>query len=273
MHVGSQRGGETRTVLVYSGYTPEVEQNLAILKIAPAGIDALVLSHGHDDDSGGMVGFLTANRASSRADAPVRRRRGRLLHPQECWRQFGALYRRAILDADLALTMAEGPALVADHASTTAGSPRPRSNSRCGRRRRSSASSTASAVPGKDAGGKERRRLYPGRFDDEIANDIHGEGQGARRADLAQPPWRHQRGEAGSGGLRHRQGARRHRRLRFVPPLGDDYRHETIAAFREINPMADPAHCSVDRFYDLARDALGDKVIHWRWGTCFVFGG
>jgi 7,8-dihydropterin-6-yl-methyl-4-(beta-D-ribofuranosyl)aminobenzene 5'-phosphate synthase len=31
------------------------------------------------------------------------------------------------------------------------------------------------------------------------------------------------------------------------------------------------AHCTGDRFYDLARQALGDKVIHSAVGTRFVF--
>jgi 7,8-dihydropterin-6-yl-methyl-4-(beta-D-ribofuranosyl)aminobenzene 5'-phosphate synthase len=34
--------------------------------------------------------------------------------------QFGALHRRVIADADLSLMMAEGPAVVADHAFTKA---------------------------------------------------------------------------------------------------------------------------------------------------------
>ncbi len=32
-----------------------------------------------------------------------------------------------------------------------------------------------------------------------------------------------------------------------------------------------PGHCSGDRFYDLARDAMGDKVIHSAVGARFVF--
>jgi 7,8-dihydropterin-6-yl-methyl-4-(beta-D-ribofuranosyl)aminobenzene 5'-phosphate synthase len=55
----------------------------------------------------------------------------------------------------------------------------------------------------------------------------------------------------------------------IVPPLGDDYIHQTTDAFREINPdLIVPAHCTGDRFYDLA---LGDKVIHSAVGTRFVF--
>jgi len=58
----------------------------------------------------------------------------------------------------------------------------------------------------------------------------------------------------------------------IVPPLGDDYILQTIEAFREIAPdFLIPAHCTGDRFYDLARQAMGDKVIHSAVGTRFVF--
>jgi len=59
----------------------------------------------------------------------------------------------------------------------------------------------------------------------------------------------------------------------IVPPLGDDYIFETINAFKDIDPdFIIPAHCTGDRFYDLARESLGDKVIHSAVGTRFVFG-
>jgi 7,8-dihydropterin-6-yl-methyl-4-(beta-D-ribofuranosyl)aminobenzene 5'-phosphate synthase len=58
-----------------------------------------------------------------------------------------------------------------------------------------------------------------------------------------------------------------------VPPLGDDYIHQTIDAFKQIDPdFLIPAHCTGDRFYDLARHAMPDKVIHSAVGTRFIFG-
>ena len=58
----------------------------------------------------------------------------------------------------------------------------------------------------------------------------------------------------------------------IVPPLGDDYIRSTIAEFKQIDPdYVIVGHCTGDRFYDLARDALGDKVIHSAVGTKFVF--
>ncbi len=40
---------------------------------------------------------------------------------------------------------------------------------------------------------------------------------------------------------------------------------------RSIPTYLIPAHCTGDRFYDLAREAMGDKVIHSAVGTRFVF--
>src|ERR1035437_4765909 len=121
MHAQSHRGAEERNVLIDFGYTPEVLlNNLAILKIDPSSFDALVLSHGHYDHFGGMVGFLNASKGALKSKMPfyvggedtfcLRRNPGG---------NFGALDRKAISDADLTLMMAAQPAIVADHAFTT----------------------------------------------------------------------------------------------------------------------------------------------------------
>src|ERR1051325_1974081 len=121
MHAESLAGGETRHVLVDFGYTAEtLNNNMSILKVDPSLFDAMVLSHGHYDHFGGMVGFLKAHKGKLKAKLPF------YVGGEDafCLRKnpggnFGALDRKAIMDADLALMMSEGPALVADHAFTT----------------------------------------------------------------------------------------------------------------------------------------------------------
>jgi 7,8-dihydropterin-6-yl-methyl-4-(beta-D-ribofuranosyl)aminobenzene 5'-phosphate synthase len=103
MHAESRIGGETRHVLIDFGYTPEVlNNNMAILKIDPSLFDAMVLSHGHYDHFGGMVGFLAANKGKLKPKLPF------YVGGEDafCLRKnpggnFGAIDRKAILDADL----------------------------------------------------------------------------------------------------------------------------------------------------------------------------
>ncbi|MEA2768557.1 MAG: 7,8-dihydropterin-6-yl-methyl-4-(beta-D-ribofuranosyl)aminobenzene 5-phosphate synthase, partial [Acetobacteraceae bacterium] len=65
LHLVSTKGSDARRYLLDFGFTPDVlTNNLKLLKIDPATFDALILSHGHLDHMGGLVGFLQANRAS-----------------------------------------------------------------------------------------------------------------------------------------------------------------------------------------------------------------
>src|SRR3981081_3107269 len=72
MHVESRRGNETRNILVDFGFTPEAFlNNTNLLGIDPAAIDALVLSHGHQDPLGGLVGFLQAHNGKLKPKLPL----------------------------------------------------------------------------------------------------------------------------------------------------------------------------------------------------------
>jgi 7,8-dihydropterin-6-yl-methyl-4-(beta-D-ribofuranosyl)aminobenzene 5'-phosphate synthase len=276
MHAQSQRGDEVRNVLVDFGYTSDVLlNNLSILKIDPASFDALVLSHGHYDHFGGMVGFLSANKGVLKRKMPL------FVGGEDCFcirrnagGNFGALDRAAIMEADLALMMAEGPALVADHAFTTG--------------RIAQTSFEKPLLPTREIVGifdgfgcfpeempaaKNTGDYIPDDFDHEIATTYMVKDKGLvvltscshrgviNAVKQAQEASGVEKVHAVIGGFH------------IVPPLGDDYIRQTIAAFEEINPdYLIPAHCTGDRFYDLAREAMGDKVIHSAVGTRFIFG-
>jgi 7,8-dihydropterin-6-yl-methyl-4-(beta-D-ribofuranosyl)aminobenzene 5'-phosphate synthase len=69
LHIQSRKGQETRRYLLDFGFTPEVyANNLDILKIDIAQVDALIISHGHYDHVGGLMGFLEAQRSRMRKD-------------------------------------------------------------------------------------------------------------------------------------------------------------------------------------------------------------
>ncbi|SAL48806.1 MBL fold metallo-hydrolase [Caballeronia concitans] len=117
----STQGAQSRQVLIDFGYTPgTLNNNLELLKIDPAQLDALLLTHGHYDHFGGMVGFLQNNHSKLKTKLPI------YLGGEECFctrenrgGQFGSLDRQAMRDAGLVITFAERPAIVADHAFTT----------------------------------------------------------------------------------------------------------------------------------------------------------
>jgi len=275
MHAQSHRGAEERNVLVDFGYTPEVLlNNMSILNIDPAAFDALVLSHGHYDHFGGMVGFLKSNKGMLKKDIPfyvggedafcIRR------NPSG---QFGALDRNAILDSDLVLMMSEVPAIVADHAFTTG---------RIGQRTFEKPLQPSSEIvgifdgfgcfPDKMPAAKNTGTYIPDDFDHEIGTAYMVKGKGLvvltscshrgviNTVKQAQEASGVDKVHAVIGGFH------------IVPPLNDDYIRQTIDAFKEIDPdILIPAHCTGDRFYDLARDAMGDKVVHSAVGTRFVF--
>jgi 7,8-dihydropterin-6-yl-methyl-4-(beta-D-ribofuranosyl)aminobenzene 5'-phosphate synthase len=275
MHAQSHRGGEERNVMIDFGYTPEVlTNNMAILGVDPANFDAMVLSHGHYDHFGGMIGFLNATKGKLKPKLPF------YVGGEDCFclrrnpgGNFGALDRKAILDADLTLMMAAEPAIVADHAFTT------------GRIGQTSFETPLRATdeiigifdgfgcfPEKMRAEKNVGKYIPDDFEHELATIYIVKGRGlvvltscSHRGVINTV---RQAMEASGTSKVHAVIGGFH----VVPPLGDDYINKTIEEFRQIDPdYLMVGHCTGDRFYDLARAALGDKVIHSAVGVRFVF--
>jgi 7,8-dihydropterin-6-yl-methyl-4-(beta-D-ribofuranosyl)aminobenzene 5'-phosphate synthase len=277
MHVASKRGSETRHLLIDFGYTPEVLlNNMEILKIDPALFDAMVLSHGHYDHFGGMVGFLDANKGALKKKLPF------YVGGEDCFcvrrnpgGQFGALDRKAILGADLSLMMAEEPAIIADHGFTTG---------RIGQHSFEKPLRATNEIvgifdgfgcyPEKMPAAKNTGDYIPDDFEHELATSYLLKDRGL----VVLTSCSH-RGVINT--VRQAQAASGVDKVfavlggfHIVPPLDDAYIRSTIEEFRKIDPTyLIVGHCTGDRFYDLAREALGEKVIHSAVGTRFVFAG
>ncbi|MBC4019288.1 MBL fold metallo-hydrolase [Siccirubricoccus deserti] len=276
----SSRGGETRAVLVDFGYTPEVLlNNMRLLGIDPARIDALVLSHGHHDHFGGLTGLLAASRGRLRPGLPL------FVGGEDCFctRQtaatgadFGTLDRRAVLDAGLMLMVAEGPALAADHA-VTSGQIALRSFETPLRptRARTGIVDGLGCDPARMSEAKNTGGFVPDDFEHEIATSYV-----VKRRGLVVLTACSHRGVVNA--IRQAQEVTGVSKLHAViggfhlvaPPLTEDYVRRTVLELKAMEPdFLVPAHCAGDLFYDLARVEMPGQVIRSAVGTRLTFGG
>lgn len=121
----SQRGSEERTIMLDYGYSQAVlYNNMELIGVDPRKLDALIVSHGHFDHFGGLLGFLDKYRAMLPAD--VKLYAGgednfchRLNGPAAQLTDFGTLDRRELAARKVTPVLADKPVVVAGHAFTT----------------------------------------------------------------------------------------------------------------------------------------------------------
>jgi 7,8-dihydropterin-6-yl-methyl-4-(beta-D-ribofuranosyl)aminobenzene 5'-phosphate synthase len=121
----SQRAGELRAVMLDFGYSSEaLINNIEITRVDPTKLEALILSHGHFDHYGGLLGFLARYRSVLPADLMLyaggednfcRRHAG----PPNQLSDAGVLDRRELAAHKVSLVLCETPTVIAGHAFTT----------------------------------------------------------------------------------------------------------------------------------------------------------
>jgi 7,8-dihydropterin-6-yl-methyl-4-(beta-D-ribofuranosyl)aminobenzene 5'-phosphate synthase len=278
MHVESRRGTETRNVLMDFGFTPEALVNNAnLLGIDPAALDALVLSHGHYDHFGGLAGFLKQNNGKLKAKLPI------YVGGEEafCSREwtappargdFGALDRRALESANVAVTYAEGPALVADHGFTTG---------HIGQVSFEKLLSPSAMKIGVDHGigcyadklpeDERTKAAIPDQFGHEIATAFNLKGRGlvvltscSHRGVInaikqAQAVSRIDKVHAVIGGF-------------HLAPYKEEYVRDTTTALKDMDvDYVIPLHCTGEPFYEMAKAEMPGKLLRSYTGTRFTF--
>jgi 7,8-dihydropterin-6-yl-methyl-4-(beta-D-ribofuranosyl)aminobenzene 5'-phosphate synthase len=278
MHVESRRGTETRNVLMDFGFTPDaLVNNVNLAGIDPAALDALVLSHGHYDHFGGLAGFLKQNNGKLKAKLPI------YVGGEEafCSREwtappvhgdFGVLDRKALEDANLAVTYAEGPALVADHGFTTG---------HIGQASFEKLLSPSAMKIGVDHGigcyadklpeDERTKAVIPDQFQHEIATAFNLKGRGL----IVLTSCSH-RGVINA--IKQAQAASGSSKVHAViggfhlAPYKEDYVRDTITVLKSMDiDYVIPLHCTGEPFYEMAKAEMPNKLLRSYTGTRFIF--
>jgi 7,8-dihydropterin-6-yl-methyl-4-(beta-D-ribofuranosyl)aminobenzene 5'-phosphate synthase len=277
LHVESWRGDETRNVLVDFGFTPEaILNNTDLLGIDPAQIDALVLSHGHYDHFGGLVGFLQQHQHKLRQNLPL------YIGGEECfcsreWTappvqgNFGTLDRQALEQTKLVVMYAERPSIVADHGFTTGqirltGFEEVRSPSAM----KVGVSQGLGCYPDKLPQDEQTKTVVPDKFRHEIATAFNLKGRGlvvltscshrgvVNTIKQAQIVSGIEKVHAVIGGF-------------HLAPYSEDYVRETIAALKRMDiDYVIPLHCTGELFFELAKPEMPNRLLRSYTGTRFV---
>ena len=265
-------------MLVDCGFTPEaLVNNLELLGVDPGALDALVLSHGHYDHFGGLAGFLRQSKGRLKAKVPF------YVGGEECfcsreWSgppvqgDFGVLDRRALADADVTVTFAEGPARVGDHAFTTGQVPlttfeKVLSPSRM----KVGVEHGLGCYPERLTAEQREQAVVPDQFRHEIATAYNLRGKGL----VVLTSCSH-RGVVNI--VRQAQAVSGVRKVHAVlggfhlAPFPDDYVRQVVAGLKEIDPdHVVPMHCTGEPFYEIAKAEMPGRLLRSFTGMRFVF--
>lgn len=278
LHLESRQGDSARQILIDFGYTPEtLNNNLELLGIDPARLDAMMLSHGHFDHFGGLNGFLAQHQARLKKELPF------YLGGEECFctreagvgdsaGDFGALDRQAIANAGLKVLYADQPSVIAGHAFSTGMIARASFEKVLApTRMKPGFANNVGCRPEALSEAKRSVAIVPDDFEHEQATCFHLKGKGL----VVMTSCGH-RGVVNS--VRRAMAVSGVTKVHAVmggfhlAPHPVEYLRETVSALKEINPdYLIPMHCSGEAFIALAMQEMPSKVLRSSTGTRFLF--
>jgi 7,8-dihydropterin-6-yl-methyl-4-(beta-D-ribofuranosyl)aminobenzene 5'-phosphate synthase len=274
----SQRDQEHRTIMLDFGYTSAaLVNNIGLMGVDPAKVQALIISHGHVDHYGGLIGFLEKYRSALQTDLKLyaggednfcHRLRGTT--PGQLG-ENGTLVRREIDAHKVTTVLCETPTVIAGHAFTT------------GKIKRNSiervlpngfvdyTNETAGCAYSHYTAAELQGRMVPDEHVHEHATCFNLRGKGlivisscghvgiVNSVRQAQEVSGIQKVHAIAGGF-------------HLGPASNDYLKQVMAAIKELEPdVLIPMHCSGLNFMLEAHAQMPDSVIQTSTGSRLTF--
>ena len=277
----SRIGNDVRQILLDFGYTPNAYMNnMEILGIDGAKTQAMVVSHGHFDHFGGMVGYLEKYRDKLPADLPlyiggedlfcVRKNAGRTPGHFTDW---GVLDRRDLAKYRVRVVNCEQPTEVLGHAFTTGTIQRTSfervlPNTMVEYFKRSDGlgcdmpaeNAKAGGKPVQDAHVHEHGTCFNVKGRGLVVISSCGHAGIVNTARQAMEVSGVKKLHAALGGF-------------HLFPAPDDYIRNTVAEFKALDPeVIIPMHCSGPTIVAMLRTELADRIVTSSTGTEYVFG-
>lgn len=282
LQLQTQIADERRVSLLDFGYSPDaLLNNIDILGVEPAEISSLIVSHGHFDHYGGLIGFLEAYRDVLPADLKLYAggeenfcQRFSRTPVEGQFTDFGLLDRPAIEDQRVAIILAEEPTVIEGGHIFTTGAIKRRSfeevlpNTMVSYERSAGLGCDASHFTAAELDGE----VVPDEHHHEHATVINVKDRGLVVISSC--------GHAGIiNTLRQAQEVSGVEKIHalvggfHLAPARPDYLHEAIDGLEELDPdVVIPMHCSGINFVEAMRERLPDKLVLSTTGTLFTFG-
>jgi 7,8-dihydropterin-6-yl-methyl-4-(beta-D-ribofuranosyl)aminobenzene 5'-phosphate synthase len=276
----SKAGNDARRVLLDFGYQPEtLLENMDMLKVNPSQVDAIVVSHGHFDHFGGLVGFLKKHRASMRKDLAlyvggeenfcVRKRRTATPNHFADW---GTLDRKEVEAEQVRIVGCEKPTVIAEHAFSSgtigrAGFEKVLPNTMVVYGRQGELGCRPEAGAGRPAGApvhdehlQEHATCYNLRDRGLVVISSCGHAGIINSIRAAMEASGVKKLHALVGGF-------------HLAPAEDDYLRRSVAELKALNPdVVIPMHCSGINFIQAMREQMPDRLAMSTTGSIFTLG-
>jgi 7,8-dihydropterin-6-yl-methyl-4-(beta-D-ribofuranosyl)aminobenzene 5'-phosphate synthase len=276
----SRMGADTRNLMLDYGYTPDaLLNNMEIMGVDGTKLQAMILSHGHFDHFGGLIGFLQKNRSKLPADLTLfvggednfcnrKTASGAPGH----FADWGVLDRRELDALKVKVVMCDQPTVIQGHAFTTGTIQR-----RTFEKVLPNTLVEYSKKNGLGCDMPEANAKAEGKFvADEHLNE-HGTCFNLKDRGLVVIS------SCGHAGIVNtvRQAmevsgiSKVHAVLGgfHLFPADDEYLRHTVAELKALNPdVVIPLHCSGPGFVTAMREMLADRLVTSTTGTEFLFG-